>query len=93
VIHLDDLMLRRVRLGHVLPHGGEKLLPRIRAICQPELDWDDARWELEEAAYLDLWDRCYGLPEREAIPDWRAMLAEARVNREAARPTGRRKVM
>ncbi|MEJ2735493.1 MAG: glycerol-3-phosphate dehydrogenase/oxidase [Anaerolineae bacterium] len=93
VVHLDDLMLRRVRLGHVLPHGGERLFPRIRAICQPELGWDDARWELEEAAYLDLWDCCYGLPEREAIPDWRAMLAEARVRREVARPTRRRKVV
>jgi glycerol-3-phosphate dehydrogenase len=93
VVHLDDLMLRRVRLGHVLPHGGERLFPRIRAICQQELGWDDARWELEEAAYLDLWDCCYGLPEREAIPDWRAMLAEARVRREAARPTRRRKVL
>jgi glycerol-3-phosphate dehydrogenase len=93
VVHLDDLMLRRARLGHVLPRGGERLFPRIRAICQPELSWDDARWELEEAAYLDLWDRCYGLPDREAIPDWRAMLAEARVEREAARPTRGRKVV
>jgi glycerol-3-phosphate dehydrogenase len=93
VVHLDDLMLRRVRLGHVLPHGGERLLPRVRAICQPELGWDDACWEAEEAAYLELWDRCYSLPERETIPDWQAMLSEARAKREASRPARRRKVV
>ena len=93
VIHLDDLLLRRVRLGNLLPRGGEALLSQIRAICQPELGWDDTRWEAEEAAYLDLWLRHYGLPNREAIPDWRAMLAEARARREAARPSRRRKVI
>ncbi len=92
VVHLDDLLFRRARLGHVLPRGGERILPRIRAICQPELGWDDARWAEEEAAYLDLWERCYGLPKGEAIPDWRSMLAEARAEREASRPARRRKV-
>jgi glycerol-3-phosphate dehydrogenase len=93
VVHLDDLLLRRVRLGNLLPQGGEVLLPRIRDICQPELGWDDSRWETEEAAYLDLWRRYYSLPNREAIPDWRAMLAEATARREAAQPTRRRKVI
>jgi glycerol-3-phosphate dehydrogenase len=93
VVHLDDLLLRRVRLGHLLPKGGAELLPRIRAICQPELGWDDARWEAEEAAYLDLWRCCYSLPERAAIPDWRALLAEAQAKRAAARPTRRRKIV
>jgi glycerol-3-phosphate dehydrogenase len=93
VIHLDDLILRRVRLGHLLPRGGESLLPEIRAICQPELGWDDARWEAEEAAYLDLWRCCYSLPDREAIPDWEAMLAKAEARREAAQPTRRRKAI
>jgi glycerol-3-phosphate dehydrogenase len=93
VVHLDDLLLRRVRLGHLLPQGGAALLPQIRAICQPELGWDDARWEAEEAAYLDLWRCCYSLPDRAAIPDWRAMLAEAEARRLAAQPLRRRKVI
>lgn len=71
VVHLDDLLLRRVRLGLVLPRGGEDLLPAIRAICQPELGWDDDRWTSEAAAYLSLWRRCYSLPDRASIPDWR----------------------
>ncbi len=93
IVHLDDLLLRRVRLGHLLPRGGEALLPRIRAVCQAELDWDDARWEAEQGAYLNLWSAYYSLPDREAIPDWRSMLAEARARREVARPTRRRKVI
>jgi len=93
VVHLDDLLLRRVRLGHLLPQGGEALLPRVRAICQPELGWDDARWKAEEAAYLNLWHRCYSLPDRATITDWHAMLAKARAKRLAAQPTRRRKVI
>jgi glycerol-3-phosphate dehydrogenase len=83
VVHLDDLLLRRVRLGLLLPQGGEAILPRVRAICQAELGWDDGRWEAEQAAYLTLWRCCYSLPDRSQIPDWRAMLAEAKGQRQA----------
>ena len=93
VLHLDDLLLRRVRLGHLLPEGGKEHLPRIRAICQPELGWDDARWQAEEAAYLQLWHTCYSLPDRAAIPDWRGMLAQAQARQAAARPTRRRQIL
>ena len=63
VVHLEDLLLRRVRLGLVLPHGGAAHLPAIRAICQNELDWDDARWEKEEQAYLTLVRAHYSVPQ------------------------------
>ena len=84
VVHLDDLLLRRVRLGLLLPQGGAAHMARIRAICQPELGWDDARWEAEEAAYLTLCRQSYSLPERTAIPDWRPVLAELLRERETA---------
>jgi hypothetical protein len=84
------LLLRRVRLGHLLPGGGEAVLARIRAICQPELGWDDAKWEKEEAAYRDLWHKCYSLPARDTIPDWQAMLHQARVGRAVAHPSRRK---
>jgi glycerol-3-phosphate dehydrogenase len=61
VIHLDDLLLRRVRLGLLAPDGGMDLLPRIRAIVQPELGWGDLRWEKEVGEYADLWKRAYAL--------------------------------
>ena len=73
VIHLEDLLLRRTRLGLQLRLGGAELLPRIRAVCQAELGWDDSRWQSEQAAYLELWRRHYSLPPRAAIPDWRAL--------------------
>jgi glycerol-3-phosphate dehydrogenase len=78
VIHLDDLLLRRVRLGLVLSGGGEALLPHIRTICQPELGWDDERWDKEQEAYLALWHRCYYLPDRNKVRDWHEMLMQVR---------------
>ncbi|MGE5334911.1 MAG: glycerol-3-phosphate dehydrogenase/oxidase [Nitrososphaerota archaeon] len=63
VVHLDDLLLRRVRLGLLLPRGGAAHLETIRAICQPELGWDDARWQMEEARYRALWQTCYRVPD------------------------------
>lgn len=62
VLHLDDLLLRRTRLGLLLAEGCRAELPRIRALCQPRLGWSDARWQQEETAYLALWQRCYSLP-------------------------------
>ncbi len=61
--HLDDLLLRRVRLGLLLPQGGITLLDQIRQIVQEELGWDDARWEAEATAYRQLWETCYGVPQ------------------------------
>jgi glycerol-3-phosphate dehydrogenase len=59
VEHLDDLLLRRVRVGLLLPLGATNLLGRIRSIVQPELEWGDERWEQEEAAYLQTWQKYY----------------------------------
>lgn len=91
VVHLDDLLLRRVRLGLLLPQGGEELLPRIRVLCQAELGWDDARWEAEASAYLALWGRCYSLPDVSTVPDWRPLLGQARGGR--AEDSRRRKLL
>jgi glycerol-3-phosphate dehydrogenase len=59
VLHLDDLLMRRVRLGLVTPNGAESLLPKIRSIVQPELGWEDDRWQLEEQEYRKIWLRYY----------------------------------
>lgn len=68
VVHLDDLLLRRVRLGLLLPEGGRELLPEIRSSCQPELGWDDPRWEVEADSYLEIWRTCYSLPGPPVMP-------------------------
>jgi glycerol-3-phosphate dehydrogenase len=61
VVHLDDLLLRRVRLGLLAPNGGMDQMARIRATVQPELGWDEARWQAEEKSYDELWRTSYRL--------------------------------
>jgi glycerol-3-phosphate dehydrogenase len=61
IVHLDDLLLRRLRLGITLPAGALKLIDRIRAVAQPELGWDDSRWDREVQRYRQRWDRYYRL--------------------------------
>jgi glycerol-3-phosphate dehydrogenase len=62
VVHLDDLLLRRTRLGLILPGGALDEAERIGTICREELAWDDARWESELDAYRALWRRAYAPP-------------------------------
>jgi glycerol-3-phosphate dehydrogenase len=62
VRHLDDLLLRRTRLGLLLRDGATAHFDRIRAICQPELGWDDVRWTEEAAAYRAHWTLHHGVP-------------------------------
>ncbi len=62
VQHLDDLLLRRVRVGLLLAGGGTDFEGRIRALCQNALGWNDQRWETEWADYRRLWQRAYSVP-------------------------------
>lgn len=62
VFLLEDLLLRRTRLGMQLARGGLEQMAHIRAICQPELGWDDAHWESQERRYLVEWRKQYGIP-------------------------------
>jgi glycerol-3-phosphate dehydrogenase len=59
VVTLADLLLRRVRLGLLLPNGGLDLIGQIRAVAQPELGWDDAKWDAELARYRETWKNAY----------------------------------
>lgn len=65
VIHLDDLLLRRTRLGLILPNGAitASISDTIKQICQQELGWDEAQWQQELKRYQQLWQRYYHLPE------------------------------
>ena len=63
VMHLDDLMLRRTRLGLLLPFGGGELFDRLGPLCRAELGWDDARWASEITRYRELWRRFHAPPE------------------------------
>jgi glycerol-3-phosphate dehydrogenase len=70
VLHLDDLLLRRTRLGILLPRGGLDHLTRIRTLCQPHLHWDATQWQAEIERYRALIAAHYSLPEnRETLRD------------------------
>ena len=62
VVHLQDLMLRRTRLGLVSAQGGAAFLPRIAALCREELGWDEARWQQEQREYLAHWQQQHAPP-------------------------------
>lgn len=61
--HLDDLLLRRVRLGLQLPRGGADHLEAVERLCTPVCSWSPERWQMEKRRYLDLWGRLHALPE------------------------------
>jgi glycerol-3-phosphate dehydrogenase len=70
VVRLEDMMLRRTRLGILTRDGGADYMPRVRDIAMSELGWDNVRWNTEEAAYRALIAKHYSLPPREQIPAW-----------------------
>jgi glycerol-3-phosphate dehydrogenase len=61
VVHLDDLLLRRLRLGVTLPNGAVDFLDHIQPIARQELNWGADRWEAERLRYLRLWERAYSV--------------------------------
>lgn len=62
VIHLDDLLLRRTRLGLLRRRGGEGLLPGIKPIARSELGWDEGRWRQEVDRYTGIIRDFYSMP-------------------------------
>ena len=59
VVHLEDLLLRRVRIGMLLPRGAIDQMERIRTITQDELGWSDERWQKEVVDYSNTWKTYY----------------------------------
>jgi glycerol-3-phosphate dehydrogenase len=64
--HLGDLLLRRVRIGLLTPHGGKAYLKRIQKLCKKVLPWDRRRWKEEIDIYLAQWNHAHALPIRRA---------------------------
>lgn len=55
VLHLEDLLLRRVRLGHLLPEGGAALRDEIEERLRPHAGWSPQRWWDEWERHRRLW--------------------------------------
>jgi glycerol-3-phosphate dehydrogenase len=62
VVHLDDLLMRRVRLGLLLPRGGLSAIPQLDAILRDELYWSAEKISAERVRYESIWRRYYYLP-------------------------------
>jgi glycerol-3-phosphate dehydrogenase len=93
VCHLDDLLLRRTRLGLILPQGAQSILPRLKQICIEELAWSEPRWQEEQKRYLELWLKNYALPHPELIPDWRIAVKNTMRVREIHAQKQRKKMI
>lgn len=65
VEHLDDLMLRRTRVGNLQRRGGEDALEALATVCRQRLGWDQQRWQEERQRYLEIVRRFYSLPGEE----------------------------
>lgn len=62
VVHLDDLLLRRSRVGLLLADAGAEFAGTIEAICRRELGWDALRWQTEWQRYRAIHRSHYALP-------------------------------
>ena len=69
VQHLDDLLLRRTRLGNVLPQGAIAILDTVKTLCITLLQWSESQWDFEVQRYKQLWKDNYSLPLLNNIND------------------------
>ena len=65
VVHLDDLLLRRTRLGLLLPQGAAALFSQLKPLCQLALRWNEQQWQQELTRYQGIIVRYYSLPSRQ----------------------------
>ena len=59
---LDDLLLRRTRLGLLLPDGAAALLPRLEPVAREALRWSAGEWRDQCDRYARLIAQCYSVP-------------------------------
>ena len=62
VVHLDDLLLRRSRLGLLTPAGGAAVLDTVRRLCGEAGGWDAERWSFELERYRGIIRDYYSVP-------------------------------
>jgi glycerol-3-phosphate dehydrogenase len=93
VCHLEDLLLRRTRLGLILPRGAETILPVVKQFCLAELQWNDSRWQQELADYQSLIEHSYSLPSIELIPNWKSLLSDMKIKRKSSTAEKRNKTI
>ncbi len=58
VVRLEDLLLRRIRLGLWQPEQAKSVAERLRPLFEQELGWQKDRWQKEEESFrraLEAW--------------------------------------
>jgi glycerol-3-phosphate dehydrogenase len=75
VVHLDDLLLRRTRLGLLLRDGACAELRGWAGALREALGWSEARWRAEDARYRAIIARHYRVPGR-PLPDTPGVVPE-----------------
>ena len=68
VQHLDDLLLRRTRLGLVLADGGLSLRAELEQLCRLPLGWNRSRWRQEWQRYSVIRAGLFGVPGQGPCP-------------------------
>jgi glycerol-3-phosphate dehydrogenase len=63
VVHMDDLLLRRTRIGLQRRDGGAVYYDALRPLCAQHLGWNDARFDAERAGYERTLHEHYRLPQ------------------------------
>lgn len=59
VVHLEDLLLRRTRLGLITPNGGIHLMNTMEKYLTEELGYSKEWFAEEKENYLKLWSEAY----------------------------------
>ena len=59
---LDDLLLRRTRLGLLLPEGAAALLPRLEPVAREALGWSAGEWRDQRERYARIIAQSYSVP-------------------------------
>lgn len=62
VVHLDDLLLRRVRIGMLYPKGAKEFIQPFVEQLRNALEWTRQQWDEEWARYELIIERHYSLP-------------------------------
>ncbi|QUS56734.1 glycerol-3-phosphate dehydrogenase/oxidase [Pseudovibrio brasiliensis] len=73
VVHLDDLLLRRTRIGLVLEEGGAALAQELETRLRDKLGWSMEKWQDEWSRYTQIWRDHYSLPSQPAPQQPEAM--------------------
>lgn len=69
VMHLDDLLLRRVRIGMLYPKGAKELVQPLSEQLRLALEWTRQQWDEEWARYELIIERHYSLPVCGVVSD------------------------